>query len=257
SGRRRRPRSSRGTGASPACSRRATRATPASPRRSGVGSPRRPATSRSRRSSCRWRATPRSARSVTRCRPARPTPTRSPTSPSAGTSAPRSSGSWTRSAADRRSAVDRTVGSGRVVAGHGTNTRHAPPYPRRSCHTPRPPVVLSVRAPDARTRLATEGPGPLTPSPATAPTPAAAAPPARVTGRALARDALPAGGPTAGEAVAPHSTLVTHDPDVAVLAATEADVAEAVRFAAARGLRVRAHATGHGAASDVSDGLVL
>ncbi|MGN7701564.1 FAD-binding oxidoreductase [Cellulosimicrobium sp. 22601] len=79
----------------------------------------------------------------------------------------------------------------------------------------------------------------------------------RVTGRVLARGDLPDGGPTAAEAVASHSTLVTHDPDLAVLAATEADVVEAVRFASKHGLRVRAHATGHGASSPVGDGLVL
>ena len=79
----------------------------------------------------------------------------------------------------------------------------------------------------------------------------------RVTGRVLARGDLPDGGPTAAEAVASHSTLVTHDPDLAVLAATEADVVEAVRFATHHGLRVRAHATGHGAAAPITDGLVL
>ena len=79
----------------------------------------------------------------------------------------------------------------------------------------------------------------------------------RLTGRVLARGDLPDGGPTAAEAVAAHSTLVTHDPDLAVLAATESDVVEAVRFASHHGLRVRAHATGHGASSPVTDGLVL
>lgn len=116
---------------------------------------------------------------------------------------------------------------------------------------------MSVTAPDVRTRFATKGTCTMTTSPTTISSTDVAALRDRVTGRVLARDDLPDGGPTAGEAVAPHSTLVTHDPDVAVLAATEADVAEAVRFATARGLRVRAHATGHGAASDVSDGLVL
>ncbi|MHA7619039.1 FAD-binding oxidoreductase [Cellulosimicrobium cellulans] len=79
----------------------------------------------------------------------------------------------------------------------------------------------------------------------------------RVTGRVLARGDLPDGGPTAAEAVAAHSTLVTHDPDVAVLAETEADVVEAVRFAAHHGLRVRSHATGHGESSRITDGVVL
>ena len=79
----------------------------------------------------------------------------------------------------------------------------------------------------------------------------------RVTGRVLARGDLPDGGPTAAEAVAAHSTLVAHDPDVAVLAETEADVVEAVRFAAHHGLRVRSHATGHGQSSPITDGVVL
>ncbi|MBE9938629.1 FAD-binding oxidoreductase, partial [Cellulosimicrobium cellulans] len=79
----------------------------------------------------------------------------------------------------------------------------------------------------------------------------------RVTGRVLARGDLPDGGPTAAEAVAAHSTLVAHDPDVAVLAETEADVVEAVRFAAHHGLRVRSHATGHGESSPITDGVVL
>ncbi|WP_340698240.1 FAD-binding oxidoreductase [Cellulosimicrobium funkei] len=79
----------------------------------------------------------------------------------------------------------------------------------------------------------------------------------RVTGRVLARGDLPDGGPTAAEAVAAHSTLVAHDPDVAVLAETEADVVEAVRFAAHHGLPVRSHATGHGESSPITDGVVL
>ncbi|MFH6690005.1 FAD-binding oxidoreductase [Cellulosimicrobium funkei] len=79
----------------------------------------------------------------------------------------------------------------------------------------------------------------------------------RVSGRVLARGDLPDGGPTAAEAVAAHSTLVAHDPDVAVLAETEADVVEAVRFAAHHGLRVRSHATGHGESSPITDGVVL
>lgn len=79
----------------------------------------------------------------------------------------------------------------------------------------------------------------------------------RVTGRVLARGDLPDGGPTAAEAVAAHSTLVAHDPDVAVLAETEADAVEAVRFAAHHGLRVRSHATGHGESSPITDGVVL
>ncbi|WP_144681320.1 FAD-binding oxidoreductase [Cellulosimicrobium sp. TH-20] len=79
----------------------------------------------------------------------------------------------------------------------------------------------------------------------------------RVSGRVLARGDLPDSGPTAAEAVAAHSTLVAHDPDVAVLAETEADVVEAVRFAAHHGLPVRSHATGHGESSPITDGVVL
>lgn len=79
----------------------------------------------------------------------------------------------------------------------------------------------------------------------------------RVSGHVLARGDLPDGGPTAAEAVAAHSTLVVHDPDVAVLAASEADVVEAVRFAADHGLSVHLHATGHGESSPITAGLVV
>ncbi|MBD5785637.1 FAD-binding oxidoreductase [Cellulosimicrobium terreum] len=80
---------------------------------------------------------------------------------------------------------------------------------------------------------------------------------ARVTGTVLVRDDAPDGGPTAAEAIAAHSTLVTHDPAVVVVAATEADVVEAVRFAGFHDLPVRLHATGHGAAWPVTDGVVV
>jgi hypothetical protein len=80
---------------------------------------------------------------------------------------------------------------------------------------------------------------------------------ARVAGSVLARGESPDGGPTAGEAVAAHSTLVRQDPALAVLAATEQDVVEAVRFAAEHGLPVRLHATGHGAATPTTDGVVV
>lgn len=79
----------------------------------------------------------------------------------------------------------------------------------------------------------------------------------RVTGAVLVRGEAPDGGPSAAEAVAAHSTLVVHDPAVVVVAATEADVAEAVRFASAHDLPVRLHATGHGAAWPVTDGVVV
>ncbi|MBD8079558.1 FAD-binding oxidoreductase [Cellulosimicrobium arenosum] len=80
---------------------------------------------------------------------------------------------------------------------------------------------------------------------------------ARLTGRVLLRDDLPGDGPTAAQSVAAHSTLIEHDPAVVVLAESEADVVEAVRLAAAHDLPVRVHATGHGAAWPVTDGVVV
>lgn len=79
----------------------------------------------------------------------------------------------------------------------------------------------------------------------------------RVAGSVLVRGDAPDGGPTAADAVAPHSTLVAHDPAVVVVATTEDDVAEAVRFASSHDLPVRLHATGHGAAWPVTDGVVV
>ncbi|MCB7135564.1 FAD-binding oxidoreductase [Cellulosimicrobium marinum] len=80
---------------------------------------------------------------------------------------------------------------------------------------------------------------------------------ARVSGAVLARGEVPDGGPTAADAVAPHSTLVVHDPEVVVVAASEDDVVEAVRFAADHDLPVRVHATGHGAAWPVDDAVFV
>jgi hypothetical protein len=51
--------------------------------------------------------------------------------------------------------------------------------------------------------------------------------------------------------------VIHHDPDVVVGAASEADVALAVRFARRHGLVITVHATGHGAHSSVSGGLVI
>ena len=47
--------------------------------------------------------------------------------------------------------------------------------------------------------------------------------------------------------VAAFNTALVHDPDVVVGVISETDVANAVRFAAANGLAVHIHATGHGA----------
>ncbi|GAA2235991.1 FAD-binding oxidoreductase [Herbiconiux moechotypicola] len=57
--------------------------------------------------------------------------------------------------------------------------------------------------------------------------------------------------------VAAHNTAVAHDPEIAVGAASEADVEAAVRFAAAAGLPVRVLATGHGSFAPVTDGLLV
>jgi len=80
---------------------------------------------------------------------------------------------------------------------------------------------------------------------------------ARVEGPVLSRGDAPGSGPTAADAVAPHSTLVAHDPAVVVVAASEQDVAEAVRFAGTHDLPVRLHATGHGAAWPVADAVFV
>jgi hypothetical protein len=50
---------------------------------------------------------------------------------------------------------------------------------------------------------------------------------------------------------------VVHDPEIAVGAASEADVAAAVRFAAAQSLPVRVLATGHGSYAPVTDGVLI
>jgi FAD/FMN-containing dehydrogenase len=53
------------------------------------------------------------------------------------------------------------------------------------------------------------------------------------------------------------NTLIQHEPDVVVAAATEADVAAAVRFAAEHGLAVHVRATGHGAEAPITSGLMI
>jgi hypothetical protein len=57
--------------------------------------------------------------------------------------------------------------------------------------------------------------------------------------------------------VAAQNTAVVHDPEVAVGAAGEADVAAAVRFAVANSLPVHVLATGHGSAVPVSGGVII
>ena len=57
--------------------------------------------------------------------------------------------------------------------------------------------------------------------------------------------------------VAAFNALIHHDPDVVVGVTTEADVAAAVRFAAANGLAVRIQATGHGAESPITSGMII
>lgn len=57
--------------------------------------------------------------------------------------------------------------------------------------------------------------------------------------------------------VACFNTSIIHDPDVVVAAVDESDVAAAVRFAADNGLRVRVQATGHGAGTPITDGVLI
>jgi len=53
------------------------------------------------------------------------------------------------------------------------------------------------------------------------------------------------------------NTTVVHDPDVVIGAATEADVAAAVRFAVSVGMPVHVLATGHGTYAPVTDGVLI
>ncbi len=63
--------------------------------------------------------------------------------------------------------------------------------------------------------------------------------------------------PAFAEEAAAFNTAVVHTPDVIVGAASTADVVEAVRFAAERGWPVSVQATGHGAHTPVTDGLLI
>ncbi len=57
--------------------------------------------------------------------------------------------------------------------------------------------------------------------------------------------------------LAAFNLLVTHQPQVAVAAASESDVSAAVRFATENALAVRIFSTGHGSYAAVTDGLVI
>ncbi|WP_421742775.1 FAD-binding oxidoreductase [Cellulomonas sp.] len=57
--------------------------------------------------------------------------------------------------------------------------------------------------------------------------------------------------------IAPHNRAVVHAPDVAVGAASTQDVAETVRWAAEQGVPVHVLATGHGATTPVTSGVLL
>jgi FAD/FMN-containing dehydrogenase len=67
---------------------------------------------------------------------------------------------------------------------------------------------------------------------------------------------LPADDGFAAE-VAGSNLAIVHSADVAVGAASAADVVEAVRYATAHGLTVRVQATGHGAHAPITDGLLI
>lgn len=57
--------------------------------------------------------------------------------------------------------------------------------------------------------------------------------------------------------VACFNPAIRHDPDIVVAVASEADVAEAVRFARDAGLPVRVQATGHGAEAPIVGGMII
>lgn len=73
-----------------------------------------------------------------------------------------------------------------------------------------------------------------------------------VTGPVLTRGDAGITAETSGQ-----NLLISHDPDLVVGAATEADVIEAVQFARDHGLAVHVLATGHGTARAYTDGLLL
>ncbi len=57
--------------------------------------------------------------------------------------------------------------------------------------------------------------------------------------------------------VACFNPVIQHDPELVVAVASDADVAEALRFADENGLVVRIQATGHGAETPITDGLII
>lgn len=57
--------------------------------------------------------------------------------------------------------------------------------------------------------------------------------------------------------VACFNPVIRHDPDVVVAVTSDADIAEALRFAREHGLGVRIQATGHGAETPITDGLII
>jgi FAD/FMN-containing dehydrogenase len=57
--------------------------------------------------------------------------------------------------------------------------------------------------------------------------------------------------------VACFNPAIQHDPDLVVAVTSDADVAEALRFADENGLNVRIQATGHGSETPITDGLII
>ncbi|MGO2520258.1 MAG: FAD-binding oxidoreductase [Microbacterium sp.] len=74
----------------------------------------------------------------------------------------------------------------------------------------------------------------------------------RVSGPVFARDSKGLAAEVSGQ-----NLLIIHDPDVAVGAATENDVVEAVRFASDHALAVNVQATGHGTHAAYDSGLII
>jgi FAD/FMN-containing dehydrogenase len=60
-----------------------------------------------------------------------------------------------------------------------------------------------------------------------------------------------------GAEVACFNPAIQHDPDLVVAVTSDADVAEALRFARENGLGVRIQATGHGSETPITDGLII
>lgn len=74
----------------------------------------------------------------------------------------------------------------------------------------------------------------------------------RLTGPVLTSD-----DPGFADEIAPHNRAIVHAPDVAVGAASTQDVVETVRWAAEQGVPVHVLATGHGATTPVTSGVLL